>query len=82
MAALVRRALIFAILALAASRRLWGANWFGNVLTIKRASRVKCEKSGNIFEREQWPAMVDFMADAMVRLETSFKEPLAELAGS
>jgi len=51
-------------------------------LDDKRASRIECEKNGNVFEREQWPAMIDFMANAMVRLETSFKEPLAEMAGS
>lgn len=46
-------------------------------LDDKRACRIKAEVPGNIFEREQWPAMINFMTDAMVRMERIFKEPLA-----
>jgi hypothetical protein len=54
---------------------------FGGELTWeplegKRACRIKSETAGNIFDRDQWPAMIDFMTSAMVRMENAFKEPL------
>jgi len=45
----------------------------------ERSCRIKEEKPGNIFVPEQWPAMIAFMADAMVRLENAFKGPLAAI---
>lgn len=59
-------------------------NAFGSPLTWerldnKRASRVKSEMSGDIFDDTQRPALIAFMVDAMVRLESSFKEPLAQI---
>ena len=48
-------------------------------LDDRRASRIKCEMSGNIFEPDQWPVLIEFITDAMVRIETAFKEPLAEI---
>jgi hypothetical protein len=45
----------------------------------KRACRIKSEMAGNIFDREQWPATIDFMTGAMVRMESAFKEPLAAI---
>ena len=45
----------------------------------KRACRIKSEMAGNIFDRDQWPAMIDFMTDAMVRMESVFREPLAAI---
>jgi len=42
-------------------------------LDDKRASRIKYETEGNVFEKEQWDKMSDFMVDAMVRLEKTFK---------
>lgn len=55
---------------------------FGGELTWeplegKRACRIKSEMAGNIFERDEWPALIDFMTDAMVKMETAFREPLA-----
>jgi hypothetical protein len=35
--------------------------------------------SGNILERDQWPALIEFMTDAMARMENTFKEPLADI---
>ena len=32
-----------------------------------------------MFDKEQWDAMVVFMADAMVRLEKALKDPLMHL---
>lgn len=59
-------------------------NAFGGALTWerldeKRASRVKAEMAGNIFDDAHWPALIEFMTNAMVRMEASFKEPLARI---
>jgi hypothetical protein len=35
--------------------------------------------AANIFDRDQWPAMIDFMTDAMVKMESVFREPLAAI---
>ena len=57
---------------------------FGGALTWerlddRRASRIKSEMSGNIFDPEQWPGLIEFMTGAMVRMENAFKEPLADI---
>ncbi len=57
---------------------------FGNSLTwerldSKRACRIKFETSGNIYDETFWPDMIEFMTDAMVRMEAAFKEPVAQL---
>jgi hypothetical protein len=44
----------------------------------KRACRIKAEKAANVFEQGQWPEMIAFMADRMVRFERVFKEPVRE----
>lgn len=42
--------------------------------------RVKFEKRGvNIFNRNDWPKMVDFLVDAALRLHSAFQEPVQEL---
>jgi hypothetical protein len=58
---------------------------FGGVLTWerlddKRASRIKCEMPGSIYDPDQWPTLIKVMTDAMVKMENAFKEPLAEIA--
>ena len=57
---------------------------FGGELTWqplegKRACRIKSEMAGNIFDRDQWPAMIEFMTGAMVRIEKAFREPLGAI---
>jgi hypothetical protein len=54
---------------------------FGGELTWeplegKRACRIKSEMAGNIFNREEWPALIGFMASSMERMENAFKGPL------
>jgi hypothetical protein len=48
-------------------------------LDNRQASRIKSETEGNIFDREQWPTLIEFMTDAMARMETAFRDPLADV---
>jgi len=45
-------------------------------LEDKRASRIKCEMEANVFNKDEWEKMIEFMTDAMARLEKAFKKPL------
>jgi len=45
----------------------------------RRACRIKSETTGNIFESEIWPRMIEFMTNAMVGLERAFRKPLDEI---
>ncbi len=55
---------------------------FGDRLTWerldnKKACRIKYELQGvNVFNKEDWPQMIDFMTDGMIRMEKAFREPL------
>ena len=48
-------------------------------LDDRRACRIKCEIPGNIFDPDQWSTLIAFMIDAMVRMENTFREPLADI---
>jgi hypothetical protein len=48
-------------------------------LEDRRACRIKCEMPGNIYDPDQWPTLIEFMTDAMVRMENTFKERLADI---
>ena len=48
-------------------------------LDDKRACRVKVEVPANIFDKDQWEAMLAFMVDSMTRLEKALKAPLQEV---
>ena len=49
-------------------------------LNSYRASLIKYEsRQFNVFEKEGWNEMVDFLVDGMVRLEKAFKNPLLEI---
>lgn len=46
----------------------------------KRACRIKYENlSFNVYDRENWDKMVQFLSDGMFRLERGFKEPLKKI---
>lgn len=47
-------------------------------LDSKRACRIKAEQPGSIYDRDQWPAMIDYMVDALIRLDETFRSRLAE----
>lgn len=60
--------------------RAFGAQLVWERLDDKRASRIKYELDGvNVFEREDWARMIEFMKDGMIRMENVFKEPLKKL---
>ncbi|WP_069733925.1 DUF4268 domain-containing protein [Pseudorhizobium pelagicum] len=43
----------------------------------RRACRIKAERSANIFDREQWPMMIEYMTNAMIRLDRTFRNRLS-----
>jgi hypothetical protein len=58
---------------------------FGSGLTwerldSKKACRIKFELSDvDIYHRDDWSKMIEFMADAAIRLEKAFKQPLSRI---
>lgn len=58
---------------------------FGDKLTwekleTKRACRIKYQRSDyNVFEKENWSEMVEFLTNSMINLEKAFAEPLKKL---
>jgi hypothetical protein len=59
--------------------RAFGGQLTWERLDSKRASRVKSEMTGDIFDDDQRPSIIAFMVDAMARFESSFKEPLLQI---
>ena len=47
-------------------------------LDHRRACRIKLEQAADVFQKDQWPTMIAFMTDAMVRLEHTVKPRLNE----
>lgn len=45
----------------------------------RRACRIKAEQPADVFDQEQWPQMIAFMTDAMLRMERTLKPRLAAL---
>ena len=45
----------------------------------RKLRRVWVESAGNVFDSDQWNEMIDFMVDAMCRLEKAIKEPLQQV---
>lgn len=49
-------------------------------LDDKRASRIKYENAAfNVFDRDMWNDMVNYMSDGMIRLEKALKDPLKKI---
>jgi hypothetical protein len=48
-------------------------------LDERRACRIKAETPGNVFDREQWDPMMEFLVDSMIRLESALKAPLKKI---
>lgn len=48
-------------------------------LDDKRACRIKAEMQGNVFDKDAWGEMMEFMSDAMVRLEKALQDPLIDI---
>jgi hypothetical protein len=49
-------------------------------LDERQVSRVKAEAEGNIYDQERWEEMIDYMTDAMVRLEKAIKSRVRQVA--
>jgi len=47
------------------------------VLTAHQSVSLKPQMPGSIYDSDQWPTLIKFMTDAMVKMENAFKEPLA-----
>lgn len=60
----------------------FASNLVWEKLEDKRACRIKAETPGNVFERENWPEMIEFMCDSMVRLEKAFIKPIKKIGPS
>ncbi len=59
-------------------------NAFGGSLVWERLDqksgcRIKAEEPGNIYDPDQCPSMIEFMVDAMSRMELAFRGPLDEI---
>ena len=57
---------------------------FGEPLTWERldgqcASRIKAESPGNVFDKDKWEPMFEFMVTRMVKLEKALRGPLNEV---
>ena len=49
-------------------------------LNDKRACRIKLEdSSSNVFDKDKWNEMIEFLVDSKIRLERGFKEPIRKL---
>lgn len=48
-------------------------------LENKRACRIKAERSGNVFDQEQWNEMASFMVDSMIKLHKALQPALKDL---
>ncbi|MBI5675213.1 MAG: DUF4268 domain-containing protein [Nitrospirae bacterium] len=60
--------------------KAFGAELIWERLDKKRASRIKYELEGvNVFEKEDWAKMTEFMKDGMLRMEKALKEPLQKI---
>ncbi|KQY16311.1 hypothetical protein ASE23_20215 [Rhizobium sp. Root73] len=46
----------------------------------RRACRIKAEREGNIFDRERWPGMIDYMVEATIKLDKTFRMRVAEVS--
>jgi len=60
-------------------------NAFGAPLVWERQDanrycRIKSETPADIRHRETWPDIIERLTDAMVRMETAFREPIQKLS--
>ncbi len=50
------------------------------ILEDKKASRIKYElKDTDYFNKDNWHRMIDFMIDAYIRLDSTFRDPLVKI---
>lgn len=58
----------------------FGGALIWELLENKRASRIKSEAAGNIFDETRWPEMIDFLGDTISRFQHALKPRLQKLA--
>lgn len=51
-------------------------NWLR--LDQKKASRIQYQKDFDGYSRDNWPEIIDWLVDNMIKLEKAFKQPLQE----
>lgn len=57
----------------------FGENLEWERLDSKRACRVKSELSSNVFVKENWPEMIEFMTEKMIKLDKAFRPRLTKV---
>ena len=57
----------------------FGRDLYWDSMEGKQACRIKVETSGNVYDKEQWNAMITFMIENMLKLEKAIKGPLNEI---
>lgn len=58
----------------------FGCSLIWERLEGKQACRIKSETAGNVFDKEKWDAMQEFMVDSMLKLENVLKTPLERVS--
>lgn len=49
-------------------------------LNHRRATRIKFEEPGNVYDRETWDTTIDFLSRTLIQLHDSFEGPIKSLA--
>lgn len=55
-------------------------NWFRN--DEGKGCRIDVTTDGNVYDRDRWPQVADFLVPTMIRFVTTFREPLREAVRS
>ena len=60
---------------------VFGDSLVWDKLEKKKSCRIRYELNGvNVFNKDDWDKMIEFMVDTMVRMEKAFKEPIKKIS--